>query len=209
MEEFLRALLARFLPDTGFRIHAFQGRSDLFRKLAPRLRAYKQWLPPDHRVIVVVDRDDDDCERLKQELERIAADAGLRTRSASGGEPWQVVNRIAIEELEAWYFGDWEAVCSAYPGVPHTVPARKNFRDPDAVPGGTWEAFERVLQKAGYFRTGLRKIEAAREIAAHLDPARSRSRSFGKLYAVLLETTASQAPDAKHAVASTSSSSSR
>jgi hypothetical protein len=25
-----------------------------------------------------------------------------------------VVNRLAIEELEAWYFGDWEAVRAAY-----------------------------------------------------------------------------------------------
>ncbi len=33
--------------------------------------------------------------------------------------------------------------------------------DPDAIPGGTWEAFERVLQRSGYFQTGLRKLEAA------------------------------------------------
>ena len=28
---------------------------------------------------------------------------------------WQVVNRIAIEELQAWHFGDWEAARQANP----------------------------------------------------------------------------------------------
>lgn len=45
---------------------------------------------------------------------------GLRT--GAGGAPWQLVNRIAIEELEAWYFGDWEAVRTAYPRIPSTIP---------------------------------------------------------------------------------------
>ncbi|MGH8701985.1 MAG: DUF4276 family protein, partial [Burkholderiales bacterium] len=55
---------------------------------------------------------------------------------------------------------------------------RQGFRDPDAVVGGTWEAFERVMQKHGYFSGGLAKIDAARAIGAHIDPGRARSRSF-------------------------------
>ena len=51
-------------------------------------------------------------------------------------------------------------------------------QDPDAINGGTWEAFERVLQKHGYFSSGLRKTEAARGIGAVLDPSRCASRSF-------------------------------
>jgi len=60
-----------------------------------------------------------------------------------------VVNRIAIEELEAWYFGDVEAICDAYPGVPRTLAQRNGMREPDEIRGGTWEALERVVQRAG------------------------------------------------------------
>ena len=114
-----------------------------------------------------------------------AADAITRR-----GEPWQVVNRIAIEELEAWYFGDWAAVCSAYPRVSSTVPAKKGYREPDAIRGGTWETFERILRRYGYFKTGLRKVEVARAVGAHLEPGRSRSQSFVKLHEALIEATA-------------------
>ena len=57
------------------------------------------------------------------------------------------MNRIAIEELEAWYFGDWTAVVQAWPRVSANVPAQRGYRDPDAIPGGTWQAFECVLQR--------------------------------------------------------------
>ena len=48
---------------------------------------------------VVVDRDDEDCRRLKQQLESVAQRAGLRTRTDVGNSSWQLVNRIAVEEL--------------------------------------------------------------------------------------------------------------
>lgn len=179
METFLRALLPRLLPqDRSFEVHPFQGKSDLLSKLEPRLRGYAAWLPTDWRIVVVVDRDDEDCLELKRRLEAIAQCAGLKTRARAGNAPWQLVNRIAIEELEAWYFGDWEAVRSAYPRASANVPRRQSFRDPDAIAGGTWEAFERVMQAHGYFKAGLSKIEAARAIGAHVDPERSSSRSF-------------------------------
>ncbi len=136
---------------------------------------------------MIVDRDDDDCDRLKAKLEQLAVRAGLRTRSRAKGEAYSVLNRLAIEELEAWYFGDWQAVLAAYPRVPRTVPAKAKYRDPDAIKGGTWEAFERVLQRAGYFRGGLRKIEAARAVAEHMEPTRNCSKSFQVLYSAMVE----------------------
>lgn len=179
MEVFLRGLLPRLLPrDRTFEVHPFRGKGDLLGKIEARLRGYASWLPDDWRIVVVVDRDDDDCRKLKQRLEGMAAGARLRTPTRSGAAPWQLVNRIAIEELEAWYFGDWEAVRAAYPRVPAGIPNRQAFRDPDAIAGGTWEAFERVMQKHGYFKGGLTKLEAARAIGAYMDPSRSQSRSF-------------------------------
>ena len=179
MEAFLRALLPRLLPrDRTFEVHPFQGKSDLLGKLEARLRGYAAWLPDDWRIAIVVDRDDDDCRELKQRLEDMAARAGLRTRTRAGAARWQLVNRIAIEELEAWYFGDWAAVRAAYPRAPASIPNRQGFRDPDAIAGGTWETFERVMRKHGYFKGGLAKLEAARAIGACVDPSRSQSRSF-------------------------------
>lgn len=179
MEAFLRALLPRLLPqDRTFEIHPFQGKQDLLGKLEARLRGYAAWLPADWRIVVVVDRDDDDCLELKSQLEDMARRAGLRTRTRAGNAPWQLLNRIAIEELEAWYFGDWAAVRSAFPRASANVPRRQGFRNPDTIAGGTWEAFERVMQSRGYFKSGLLKIDAARAIGAHVDPVRSSSRSF-------------------------------
>lgn len=191
METFLNGVLPRLLPgDCTFIIHTFQGKQALLRKLEARLRGYRKWLPDDCRIVVLVDRDGDDCRALKERLEGAAGRSGLRTRSQAGGGPWQVVNRIAIKELEAWYFGDWEAVRGAYTRVPSSIPGQARYRDPDSVPGATWEAFERVLKSRGYFRTGLRKVEAAGAIGPRIDPRRNRSRSFGAFRDALADATA-------------------
>ncbi|ACB34232.1 conserved hypothetical protein [Leptothrix cholodnii SP-6] len=192
MEAFLHALLPRLMPARRtFEIHPFQGKDDLMAKLEARLRAYAQWLPDDWRVLVIVDRDDEDCKALKSRMEAIGTRAGLLTRTravaAAGHGDWQLANRIAVEELEAWYFGDWPAVQAVYPKLPDGVPKSRGLRDPDAITGGTWEAFERVLQRHGYAKAGLAKIEAARAIGRHIEPSRSRSPSFLAFHAALAE----------------------
>lgn len=178
MEAFLRGLLPRMLPeDCSFQIHPFQGKQDLLNNLEKRLRGYLAWLPNNWRIVVVVDQDDDDCRQLKKSMEQIATRVGLRTTSTFSSN-WQVANRIAVEELEAWYFGDWAAVCSAYPRVPATVPRQRAYRNPDAISGGTWQAFERLMQKHRYFKGGLPKIEVARVLGQSIDPDRCQSPSF-------------------------------
>lgn len=174
IEATLRILVPRLIPGTIFDVHAHQGKPDLLRKLPDRLRGYASWLSADARVVVVVDRDDDDCRDLKARLDRAAVAAGLHTRSAPARGLYHVVNRIVVEEIEAWFIGDWAQLRAAYP----RVSARSPFRDPEQIRGGTWEALERVLQKAGYFPGGLRKIEVARAVAAHLAPDGNRAHSF-------------------------------
>lgn len=191
MEAFLRELLPRVLPQgRTFDVHHFQGKSDLLDKLSPRLLGYAQWLPEDWRIVVVVDRDDDDCLRLKRQMEDMAQQAGLRTRTQAGTSQWQLVNRIAIEELEAWYFGDWQAVQAAYPRVSSTIRDQRPYRHADQVAGGTWEAFERVLKRHGYFKQGLRKIEVARNLGKLVDVQRSDSPSFQCFHQALMEAAA-------------------
>jgi hypothetical protein len=178
MEAALLILLPQIVGTISYEVHPFQCKQELLANLPARLRAYRRWLPENWGILVIVDQDDDDCQALKQSLEEIAANSGFITRSAAAGATYSVVNRLAIEELEAWYFGDWEAVRAAYPRVPATIPQKRGYRNPDAIPGGTWEAFERILMKYGYFRGGLRKIEAARVVARHMNPYRNTSRSF-------------------------------
>ena len=178
-EAALTQLLPKLLPGlAGWTLHSFQGKPDLLAKLPNLLRGYARWLPDDYRIVVLVDADEDDCLGLKARLEETAAAEGLLTKTSAGPDSrFAVLNRLAVEELEAWFIGDVEALAAAYPGVPESLGQRRGFRDPDAL-RGTWEALERVLQNAGYFRSGLRKIEAAGHIAAHMDPTRNRSRSF-------------------------------
>ncbi len=187
MEAALRLLVPKIIGDLSFEVHSHQGKADLLGRLLERLRGYASWIPATWRIVVVVDRDDDECEELKARLEKLAADAGLVTRSVAKKKPYVVVNRLAVQELEAWYFGDWVAVRAAYPRAPQTIPAKAKYRAPDAIKGGTWEAFERLLQSAGYFAGGLPKIEAARAVAEQMLPSRNTSPSFKALRDVLAE----------------------
>jgi hypothetical protein len=186
-EAALQALVPRILgPEVRFRTHAFHSKRNLLGQLPARLRGYAKWLPADGRIVVLVDEDRQDCHALKSGMEAAAAAAGLLTQSSPRPQAFTVLNRIVIEELEAWFLGDPEALAAAYPGVPPSLARRAKYRDPDAVRGGTWEQLEGVLQRAGYYPAGLGKIEAARRIAAHMDPTRNTSPSFGAFVSGLL-----------------------
>lgn len=179
MEVALEYLLPEIIGEIDFEIRRFQCKHDLLKKLPLRLKGFSSWLPETWAILVLVDLDDEDCLLLKQQLEDIAANAGLITKSTAGyGNKFQVVNRIAIEELEAWFFGDWSAVQAAYPRVSESVPRKEGYRNPDAIAGGTWEAIERIMKHAGYFKGGLRKLELAREVAQHMNPSNNKSHSF-------------------------------
>ena len=176
MEAALRVLVPKIV-DLDFEVYQHDSKPELLARLPSRLAGYAAWMPASWRIFVIVDRDTDRCVALREQLDAIAVSAGLRPE-AKAGPARQVVNRIAIEELEAWFFGDWDAVRAAYPRVAATVPAKQAYRDPDDIRGGTWEALERELQAAGYFKAGLQKRKLAREIAQHVDPDRNRSASF-------------------------------
>jgi hypothetical protein len=178
-EAALLTILPKLLPESELQIIRFQGKQNMLRNLLARLRGFQSWLPENWLLLVLVDRDREDCHTLKEKLEAIALQAGLISKSADRGRSkFQIVNRIAIEELESWFFGDWEAVRRVYPKVPRTIPLQEQYRDPDAVAGGTWEAMERIFQRYGYFESGLRKIELARSVTPHMEPTRNTSRSF-------------------------------
>ncbi|MDA4891589.1 DUF4276 family protein [Streptomyces sp. MPA0124] len=183
-ENALRILVPRLVSHAeehvNFELRVFRGKDDLLRKLPDRLRGYASWARhADVRILVLVDRDDDECVVLKREIDRLAVEAGLtlHTRDAvpTGGS---FKTRIACEEIEAWFLGDAEALRSAYPRVAKNFEHRAGFRDVDNIHGGTWEKLQRILQDAGYFSNGLRKIELARTLAPLMSTDHNRSVSF-------------------------------
>ncbi len=160
--------------DYGMEVFNLNGKMALLKNLPNRLRAYHRFMQHDQYLFILIDRDDDNCKELKQQLEIIAKEALLPTRTVSPNS-FQVVNRIVIEELEAWYFGDVNAIKKAYPRYNPKNPAK--YRNPDEISGGTWEALGREL---AYYHRGeiLEKTRAAREIAPHMNPTINQSRSF-------------------------------
>jgi hypothetical protein len=175
----LANLLPKLLPTyVDFDIRSFRGKTDLLKKLPDRLKGYRSWLPEDWRILVLCDRDDQDCQELKKHLEACATLSGFTTKTSAPNDQFTVLNRIAIEELESWFLGDAAAVSKAYPRIPETFSTRTRYRLPDEITGGTWEALQALLQRHGYHQGGLNKVEAARAISQFMAMAPKNNRSI-------------------------------
>ncbi len=160
MQAFLEALVPRIAPGLQFLCVPFEGKADLRRNAARRLHA---WREPGAKFLLLVDQDQDDCRRLKQEL---VASVPVRDRDSA------VVVRIVCRCLESWLLSDLDGLREA---MPHALPASsrvEKFRDPDSLANATQEV-ERLLGQAP-----LRKVQTAREIGRVLLPARVTSRSL-------------------------------
>ncbi|WP_371629456.1 DUF4276 family protein [Streptomyces sp. NBC_00341] len=178
--EALKPLLAKIFKGERIRtaIRQFQGKPDLLKKLPQRLQGYAaaRKRGEDIRVVVLVDLDMDDCIDLKRKLDAVAEKCGLVTRAKCGEEGgFHVLNRIAIRELESWYFGDWAAVRSAFPKVTQDVP-RAYKVNPDLVSGKCSDAFEKILRMNGVRISS--KPEWGRRIGPRLSLEGNKSQSF-------------------------------
>ena len=76
-EESAERVLDNLLPkiimgEHTYRCIRFQGKKDLLNKLPLELKGYARWIPIDYRIVVLVDRDRDDCIELKNSLNKIA-----------------------------------------------------------------------------------------------------------------------------------------
>ncbi|GMU44494.1 MAG: hypothetical protein AMXMBFR26_22870 [Porticoccaceae bacterium] len=179
-EETLKHLLPRLIGQRAqWKLINLGSKYKLLKALPQRLAAYRQRITQgeDLRVVVLVDRDDDDCAVLKRQLEETARHAALSTKSAPATDGrFFVVNRILIEDLESWFIGDPNALRKAFTGLPHIDASKGIFRNPDN--GGSWEALHRFLKRHGIYKSSYPKIDAARRIAPGLDIRANRSRSF-------------------------------
>lgn len=179
IQETLKAILPKILSnDVTFDFLVFEGKDDLLNNLSARLMGYR-WIPDNWRIMVLIDEDRRDCHELKAKLEKAADEVGFVTKSnAAPNENFQVVNRLAIEELEAWFFGDVEAVHAAYSRIPINLQSKAKYRNPDAIRGGTSEALEHLLIQNNYYQERVHKPTVAQNIARHMEPSRNRSKSF-------------------------------
>lgn len=178
-EVVLKSILPKILSANVNPIYrVFEGKEDLLKELPMRLKGC-YWERNEKRIIVLIDEDREDCHELKARLEKAADDAGFVTKSnAAPNENFQVVNRLAIEELEAWFFGDVEALHAAYPRISENLQSKRKFRDPDAIKGGTFEALEHLLIQNNCCKGRIHKPTIAQNIAQHMEPSRNRSKSF-------------------------------
>lgn len=153
----------------------FPAHRDLLMHLPRLLRGYAK-TPGYDAIIVVCDTDSRDCSNFLTELRALA--------NASNAASITMF-RLAVEETEAWYLGDWTALQSAYPK------AKKRLYETyvqDSI-CGTWERLadvvhaggSRAIESAGWPTAGDVKHEWANNIGPLMDPDRNRSVSFGKL----------------------------
>lgn len=99
--------------------------------------------------------------------------AGLRAH----GPDRNALNRVAVEELGAWFIGDMAALSAAYPRVPPSSGTKRAFRDPDAVVD-TLKALEGPFKRDGHHKGGLLKVATEVAVAEHMDVEKNESKSF-------------------------------
>ena len=190
----LGAVLPKLLGQQGephtWRVHSYKGigripknmnanadpaKRILLDQLPRILRGYAN-SPGIDAVVVVLDSDRRVCVDFLTELNALAADCS----------PAQTTMfRLAIEEAEAWYFGDRQALLAAYPRAKADVLGRYVQ---DSV-CDTWELLadavykggSAAIKRAGWPLPGQVKCEWAETIGPLLDPDRNLSPSFGKL----------------------------
>ncbi len=158
MKVFLEELLPRVFPHLEFLCVPHEGKNDLEKSIPRKLRA---WTEPGVRFVVVRDNDGGDCRKLKQRLLQICERAK---------RPDTLI-RLAVQELEAWYFGDLLALASAFgdPGLAKLDRKRK-YRDPDEISQPSME-LQRLIP-------GFQKLKAARAMGQAMNPGNNESHSF-------------------------------
>lgn len=126
-------------------------------------------------VVVVLDSDRRDCKAFLEELRELLNNCHPAPTT---------LFRMAIEEMEAWYLGDRQALLAAYPKAKRDVLARYQQ---DSV-CGTWELLadavypggQAAIQAAGWPLPGQIKHEWAEKIGPHLSIEDNVSQSFCK-----------------------------
>jgi hypothetical protein len=190
LEAVLPKLLCAYGEPHTWNMHAYKGvgripsnlkgRADPAKRILldqlPRLLQGYGKTPGIDAVVVVLDSDRRNCVDFLAELKALVAGCNPAPNT---------MFRLAIEEVEAWYLGDQQALQAAYPRAKAEVLGRyvqDNVCD-------TWELLadaihhggSAAIKRAGWPLPGQIKCEWAEKIGPLLEPDRNVSPSFGKL----------------------------
>lgn len=189
----IEVLMPRVIGNTGaehtWRVHPYKGIGRIPKGLTvkgdPAKRALLDQLPrvlsgygrtPGiDAVVVVVDSDRRDCRTFLAELKALLNQCNPAPTT---------LFRLAIEEMEAWFFGDRQALMRAYPKAKKDVLSR--YRQDSVC--GTWELLadavypggQAAINKVGWPLPGQVKHEWAEKIAPSMDVEANESPSFQK-----------------------------
>lgn len=120
MKVLLEGLLPRLFPNLSFLCVPHEGKQDLEKSIPKKLRA---WREPGVCFIVIQDNDGGDCHSLKTSLNALC----------HGGGRGDSLVRIACQELEAWYFGEPDAMAEAFADDRlRRIGSKALYREPDA-----------------------------------------------------------------------------
>jgi len=177
----------RLIPGHKVRVYPHQGKGRLLTNEQPdkaqrgvldllraTLRGWANTFNPDtDRILVLVDRDEDDASELRQRMRAVHEEISP-TRPAAF--------QVAVMESEAFFLGDRRALKLAWPGADLKL---LDSTKPDE--DWRWELFSKVIKTSGQ-----NKPAWARAIAPHLGtqlsgPDANRSPSFRSFAAALLQ----------------------
>ena len=164
LKELLPRILSEFQTEAQTvtcRLIPHQGKGDLQKSIPIKLKA---WLAPNTYFIILHDQDSHDCKKLKQKLKLLSVQNNKH----------KSLIRIVCRELEAWYFGDLDAVEKTFPSFrANKYKNKSRFKNPDAINKPSDE-LKRIVR-------GFSKSIAAREIPRHMDIDKNTSTSFNHL----------------------------
>lgn len=157
MKVLLDIILPRILPDgVTFQTIPHQGKSELEKSISTKLRA---WNEPNVAFVIVHDQDSNNCVELKNKLVSLCSNANRK-----------FLVRIPCHELEAWYWGDLDAVSKAYGKDLTSLKNKKKYRNPDQIENPKQE-LKKLIPQMG-------QIEGAQRIAPYMNVANNTSYSF-------------------------------
>lgn len=188
----MNILIPKLLGDKiTYKMHSYKGIGQIPKGLKPKTDANKRILldqlpkilsghgsmPDSGTIVVICDLDDKDENNFLSELHDILD----RCRH----KPKEVHFCVAIEEFEAWYLGDLEAIKSAYPKAKDSV--LRNYANDSIC--DTWELLadaiydggHKNLKKKGWQAIGEQKSIWATNISPHMDVENNASPSFQKM----------------------------
>ena len=187
----LEKLIPKILGEQGcphtWNLHSYKGIGHISKNLnhqadpakrilldrLPRILKGYGRTPGYDAVVIILDSDRRNCQEFLQELKDL-----LQTLNPAP----KTTFRLAIEEMEAWYFGDRAALLKAYPRAKKGILEQY---EQDSI-CGTWELLADAIHTGGsaalpnFALAGKAKSEWAEHIGEHMSLENNQSPSFMK-----------------------------